>query len=148
MSQLRRCLALVLLCATTTSCMTPPRVIASPKTYIPIRRPARIWLTQNDGERVTVERPRVLGDSLYGRTTAGEEIWVGLDDARVKFEARERDKTKTLAALGGAALVIVVFAAVASSSGQHIEQELEDSYVPLMRTKSSLFNLTLIRFAR
>jgi len=136
-------LALALVC---TSCMTPPRVISSPKTYIPLRRPARVWLTRPDGERVQVDQPRVLGDSLYGRTPGGEEVWVSLDGNDGVIQARQRDQAKTFAAIGGTVIAVVFVAALVGSSGSGFTPENEDSWVPLNKRRTSAFSLTLFRF--
>ena len=119
---MRRPIAVILLLAVLsaqTSCMTPPRPVASPRTYIPLRKPDRVWLTDKEGSRFQVMRPRAIGDTLFGRTPGGEEVWIAFRDLP-RIEARELDRTKTYAVLGGSILAAVVFFALASSSGPAI----------------------------
>lgn len=104
------------------ACMTPPRPVASPRTYIPIRKPEVVWLVDTAGKRVAVTGPRAVGDTLYGFTPAGDEVWIAFRDAR-RIEAREMDRTRTMAAIGGGLLAIVLAVSLAHASGSGIEQE-------------------------
>lgn len=66
-----------------------------------------------------VSRPRILpGDTLFGRSGLGEEIWIPLADVQ-RVQARELDKTKTALLLGGslAALGLIVALTAAGGSG-------------------------------
>ena len=115
---MRRAIALVLLVGMlASSCMTPPRNVSSPRTFIPIKRPERVWLVDNEGERMEVNRPRILpGDTLFGRSRLGEEIWIALNDVR-SVQARELDKRKTFMVVGGGLLAAGLFMAIASGTG-------------------------------
>ena len=121
---MRRAVATVLLAAfITSSCMSAPRTVASPRTYIPIKRPERVWLVNEDGERIEVNRPRILpGDTLFGRSRLGEEIWIALSDVQ-RVQARELDKKKTLLAVGGVVLAAGLFFAVAAGTGEGIDKD-------------------------
>lgn len=115
---MRRAIALVLLVGLlASSCMSAPRNVSSPRTYIPIKRPDRIWLVDQEGERIEVNRPRILpGDTLFGRSRLGEEVWIALSDVQ-RVQARELDKKKTLTVVGGAVAVAGLFFAIAASTG-------------------------------
>ena len=104
------------------ACMTPPRPIASPRTYIPLRNPERVWLTDNEGNRIQVVGPRALGDTLFGRTMTGEEVWIAFNDAP-RIEARQLDKTKTYGLLGGSIVAGVLIFALLSSTGTSLDQD-------------------------
>ena len=98
------------------ACMTAPRPVASPQTFIPTKKPERVWLAEGNGERVQVNSPRILGDTLYGRTPQGEEVWVALDKTRVL--ARELDTTKTFAVVGGSVLAGVALMMMMGGGGE------------------------------
>ncbi len=121
---MKRAIALVLLIGMlASSCMTPPRNVSSPRTFIPIKRPERIWLVDNEGERMEVNRPRILpGDTLFGRSRLGEEVWIALNDVR-SVQARELDKRKTFLVVGGGLLAAGLFMAVASGTGSGADRD-------------------------
>jgi hypothetical protein len=122
---MRRVVALALLLAIAiahTACMTPPRPIASPRTYIPLRRPERVWLTDKEGDRFQVLRPRALGDTLFGRTITGDEVWIAFSDVP-RIEARTMDKTKTYGLIGGSIVAGVLIIALMSGSGSGLDQD-------------------------
>lgn len=52
-------------------CMTVQKV--QPAAYIPLHRPAVVWVTTNDHAFVPVSEPHIVGDSLEG-------TWVGLQE--------------------------------------------------------------------
>lgn len=104
-------------------CMSAPRTISSPRTYIPIKRPSRVWLTDAEGTRMEVNRPRVLpGDTLFGRSRLGEEIWIALDQVQ-RVQARELDRKKTLLLVGGIAVAGGLFIAAAAGSGSGLDRD-------------------------
>jgi hypothetical protein len=121
---MRRVIAMVLLVGLfASSCMSAPRNVSSPRTYIPIKRPERIWLVDSEGERLEVNKPRILpGDTLFGRSRLGEEVWIALDDVR-RVQARELDKRKTLLAVGGVALAAGVLFAIAAGTGSGVDRD-------------------------
>jgi hypothetical protein len=121
---MRRGIALVLLIALlASSCMSAPRNISSPRTYIPMNRPDRVWLTDKDGERMLVTRPRILpGDTLFGRTVSGEEVWLPLSDIQ-RVQARQLDKQKTLLVVGGSLAAAGLFFALAAGDGDPINKD-------------------------
>jgi hypothetical protein len=115
---MRRAVATVLvlvLALQQAACMTAPRPIASPQTFIATKKPERVWLTDADGNRVQVNAPRVLGDTLYGRTPGGDEVWLPIDKTRIL--ARELDTTKTFAVVGGTALAGIFLMTLIGSTG-------------------------------
>ena len=121
---MRRGIAFILLIAFTTgSCMSAPRTIASPRTFIPMNRPDRIWLTDTDGERMVVMRPRILpGDTLFARTLSGEEVWLPLSKIE-RVQARQLDKQKTLLVVGGAFAAAGLFFALATGVGSGVDRD-------------------------
>lgn len=123
------------------SCMSAPRVVGAPASYIPIQRPSRIWITNPAGQTVEVEQPRVLGDSLYGRTLGGQEVWVPLDGSEGTVKARQLDKTKTYLAVGGVLGAVALGAMLMSGGGQSQQFLNEDSYVG----RHILFNIAIHR---
>jgi hypothetical protein len=120
---MRRGIALVLLIAmVSSSCMSAPRTIASPRTFIPMNRPNQIWLTDKDGEHMVVMRPRILpGDTLFARTAGGEEVWLPLSDIQ-RVQARQLDKQKTFLVIGGAVALGGLFFAVAAGGGDGVDR--------------------------
>jgi hypothetical protein len=121
---MRRGIALVLLIAIlASSCMSAPRTISSPRTYIPMNRPDRVWITDKDGERTMVTRPRILpGDTLFARTLSGDEVWLPLTDIQ-RVQARQLDKRKTLMVVGGSVAVAGLFFALAAGGGDPINKD-------------------------
>lgn len=114
--------------------MTPPRPVASPRTFLPTKRPETIWLTDENGGRVEVTAPRLLGDTLFGRTRGGEEVWVAVDETRIY--AREFDSTKTFAVVGGTVLGGLLLLTLIGSNGEGFEVENVDRpiiKIPLFR---------------
>jgi hypothetical protein len=120
---MRRVIAFVLLIAVlTSSCMSAPRTVASPRTYIPLSRPDRVWLTDKEGERMVVMRPRILpGDTLFARTLSGEEVWLSLNDIQ-RVQARQLDKQKTFLIVGGALAAAGFLVAIAAGSGSGVDR--------------------------
>jgi hypothetical protein len=109
-----------------TGCMSAPRTISSPRTFIPLKRPDRVWLTDSEGTRMEVNRPRILpGDTLFGRSRLGEEIWISLTDVQ-RVQARELDRKKTLLMVGGVVAAAGLFFAVAAGTGSGIDRNDED----------------------
>ena len=123
---MRRIVASVLLAAVLMSgCMSAPRTIASPRTYIPINRPARLWLTTG-GERMVVTGARILpGDTLFARTLSGEEVWLHLS-AIERVQARQLDKKKTALVVGGALAAAGVLVALAAGTGSGVDRDVID----------------------
>lgn len=115
--------------------MTPPRPVASPRTFIPLRQPRVIWLTAPDGSRVRVDAPQVITDTLFGLRENGEEVWIALADLPV-VEARALDRTRTYALLGGIVGSMVLVAVMASGSAEPIysfEEARPWTGIPLLR---------------
>jgi hypothetical protein len=109
-----------------TGCMSAPRTISSPRTFIPLKRPDRVWLTDAEGERMEVNRPRILpGDTLFGRSRLGEEIWIPLTDIK-RVQARELDRKKTFLVVGGTVAAAGIFFAIAAGTGGKIDQDVLD----------------------
>jgi hypothetical protein len=121
---MRRSIALVLLVVIlASSCMSAPRTISSPRTYIPMNRPDRVWITDKDGDRTMVTRPRILpGDTLFARTLSGDEVWLPLTDIQ-RVQARQLDKKKTLLAVGGGILAGGLFILIAAGGGDPINKD-------------------------
>lgn len=121
---MRRSIALVLLIVIfASSCMSAPRTISSPRTYIPMNRPDRVWITDKDGERTMVTRPRILpGDTLFARTLSGDEVWLPLTDIQ-RVQARQLDKRKTFLVVGGGVVLAGLFVAVAAGGGDPINKD-------------------------
>ena len=70
-----------------------------------------------------VTRPRILpGDTLFGRSRVGEEIWIPLSDVQ-RVQARELDKTKTMLVIGGSLAAAAIVFAIAAGSGGGLERE-------------------------
>lgn len=124
---MRRSIACILLTAfVCSSCMSAPRTIASPRTFIPMNRPDRIWLTDAEGERMVVVRPRILpGDTLFARTLSGEEVWLPLSSVQ-RVQARQLDKQKTFLVAGGAVAVAGIFFAMATGGGSGVDRDVLD----------------------
>lgn len=103
--------------------MSAPRTISSPRTFIPMNRPERVWLTDKDGEQLVVTRPRIMpGDTLFARTLSGEEVWLPLTDIR-RVQARQLDKNKTMLLVGGTVAVAGLAFLIAAGSGDPINKD-------------------------
>ena len=76
-----RVVATVLLIAQT-GCMTGPKLVrTSPKDYLEANSPSRVWATMADGQRVVIDGPRVISDSVFG-WAEGEEFVVPSDSVQ------------------------------------------------------------------
>lgn len=124
---MRRAVAIAALSSMALSaCMSAPRTIASPRTYIPLRRPERVWITDKDGTVLEVARPRVLpGDTLFARSSLGEEVWLPLSEIQ-RVQARELDKTKTMLVIGGTIAALGLVIAIASGTGSGLDKDIID----------------------
>jgi len=85
---------------------------AAPPALVVSRGPARVRIRRGDGSRITLERPRLHGDSLYGYRQAGSaEQWIVVPLTEVTgLETEHTDPVKTglgVLALGAVAAVIV-----------------------------------------
>src|SRR5687768_13096446 len=141
---MRRIIACLLITGILASgCMSAPRTVASPRTFIPLKRPERVWLVDKDGERMEVTRPRILpGDTLFGRSRVGEEIWVALSDVQ-RVQARELDKQKTILLVGGAVAAAGVLFALSAGTGSGINKDDIDR--PSEGSRPSGINVILFR---
>lgn len=124
---MRRVIASVLLVTMLASgCMSAPRTIASPRTYIPMNRPSQVWLTTEDGERMVVTGARILpGDTLFARSMSGEEIWLHLSQIQ-RVQARQLDKKKTALVVGGALAAAGIVVAIATGIGSGVDRDVLD----------------------
>jgi hypothetical protein len=124
---MRRVIASVLLGTMLASgCMSAPRTVASPRTYIPMNRPSRVWLTTADGERMVVTGARILpGDTLFARSMSGEEVWLHLSQIE-RVQARQLDKKKTALVVGGALAAAGIVVALASGTGSGVDRDVID----------------------
>ncbi len=70
-----------------TACMTGPRPIkSSPGDYLSANAPGRAWVVLKDGERMVVDGPRVISDTVFG-WSEGDEISIpvaDLEEVRVR----------------------------------------------------------------
>ena len=112
--------ALVLMLAQT-SCMTAPRAVSSPSTYLAQHSPSRAWITLADGSSHEIEHPRVFGDSLLGdivtETGEGDELWVANANIR-ELRVRNVSMLRTGGLILGVAAGVALIAAMISSSGE------------------------------
>ena len=70
-----------------------------------------------------VTRPRILpGDTLFGRSRLGEEVWVALSDVQ-RIQARELDKTKTFIVVGGSIAAVALLSALAAGGGSGVDRD-------------------------
>jgi hypothetical protein len=124
---MRRVIASVLLVTMLASgCMSAPRTIASPRTYIPMNRPSQVWLTTEDGERMVVTGARILpGDTLFARSMSGEEVWLHLSQIQ-RVQARQLDKKKTALVVGGALAAAGIVVAIAAGVGSGVDRDVLD----------------------
>lgn len=84
-------------------------------------RPGAVWLTRDDGSTVMVEAPRVYGDTLVGYVDREFQEMQGTEFKQMKVKRMAAGKTAVL--LGGAAAGIATFAALVSSTGDHVDPE-------------------------
>ena len=58
------------------ACLTGPRPVrTTPKDYLESNSPARVWATLDDGQKVVIDGPRVISDTVFG-FAEGEEYEV------------------------------------------------------------------------
>ncbi len=56
-----------LLLAGQAACLTGPRPVkATPKDYLVANEPERVWATLANGERLVIDGPRVVSDTVFG----------------------------------------------------------------------------------
>jgi hypothetical protein len=116
---------LLALCLQQAACMTAPRPIPAPRSYIPIRHPSAVWMTDANGQRVRVDAPQVITDTLFGLREDGQEIWIALADIPL-IEARQPDRKKTYALLGGITASVVLAIILAHGTDEPIYEFIED----------------------
>ncbi len=100
-------LAALLVCFATAGC-TSLRTV-QPTHFIPKEQPDRVWITRTDGKLVTVDDPKLSGDTLLG--TQGME-WepVAIDLKEIhKARALTTDPVKTALFIGLPIATIVSF---------------------------------------
>lgn len=85
--------------------------VASPASYITAKQPARIWVLPGPNQRtVTVDAPRVIGDTIVG-TVNGEAAKFPLGEgSSVRAEQVSVGRTLALVMVSGAALAGLYFA--------------------------------------
>ena len=122
-SQARTIIAFILL-ITQTACMTAPRPVASPQTYLQQHTPGRAWITLADGTRHEIEKPRVFGDSVLAMRVVpngeGEELWVSMANIR-EMRVRRVSPLLTAALVAGVAAGVALIAALVSGGGDFVE---------------------------
>lgn len=103
---------LTVILATQVSCMTGPRPVkSSPGDYLAANAPGRMWATLTDGERIIIDGPRVIADTVFGWADGVEEVAIpvaDLTEIRVRQLSIVKSSIGPAMVLGGA-----VFAAVA-----------------------------------
>ena len=122
-SQVRTLVAFILL-ITQTACMTAPRAVAEPQTYLRQKPPSRAWITLSDGTRHEIQNPRVFGDSVLALRVVpngeGEELWVSMTNIR-EMRVRRVSPLLTAALVAGVAAGVALLAAVLSGGGDFVE---------------------------
>src|SRR5882757_9577567 len=84
---------LVLLLVTTQACLGPPRLVPGPaRNYLEANPQHRVWATLADGSNVTLENPRMIGDTVFALSD-GKPVTVPADrvsEVRAKRVSRAR----------------------------------------------------------
>lgn len=113
MTMLRRAVCISLM-VSLTGCSTL-RPIAAPRQYITTERPARIWVTREDGSRVAMDTPRLLGDTLVGWVD-GRYVEILLPD-RSQVLGRQPAAGRTVFLISGVVAVGALLISALASSG-------------------------------
>lgn len=74
---------LAVLLATQLSCLTGPRPVkSSPGDYLAANAPGRMWAILTTGERIVIDGPRVIADTVFGWADGVEEVAIPVSDLR------------------------------------------------------------------
>ena len=124
----RFCLATVLLSGCLAACSSWHIENTSPEQLVGEDSTRRVRITRQDGERLTIDQPRLRGDTLYGTPSrvrsspANQPVAIPLADVR-EIAVPQRDAGKTIglilgitAFVGGAAFAIGLAIASANSN--------------------------------
>lgn len=111
-----RMLPTTLLLVATGACMSAPRAVQQPESFINLKRPERIWVTKSSGEQMVVDRPRLFGDTLFGHAAGQQEVWFPISQARL-VEARQIDRVRTGVLIGAGATGLLYLLAQVAGSG-------------------------------
>jgi hypothetical protein len=107
--------ALVALIPLAAAACVSTRPVLVPARFIPARQPELVWVTVQNGERLPLSRPTIVGDTLHGHHL-GERIAVPLTGVRV-MHARQSDRTRTALLVAGVGVLAGLVVWRASESG-------------------------------
>jgi hypothetical protein len=127
-----RTIAGVLLAAQT-GCTTI-HVVQAPSAELASGGPGRVYVTKNDGARVTIISPRVLDDTIFGFNASGQQYVLAVKDTK-EIKARQLSMTRT-GILGGAFFVGMIVATkvlLGKGAAPPVQEETQDAVVPLLR---------------
>jgi hypothetical protein len=129
----RRLIAALLL-ATQGACTTL-RAVDSPSAYVEARSPSEVLITRTDGQEVPLESPRVLSDTVFGFSLAGEETAIPVAEIR-QLKAKQLSPFRTALFAGALAAVTIGLATMVIGQGDPGEPEPDDdgdnSIVPVL----------------
>src|SRR5215471_17540315 len=93
-SRLARTVAFILLCSEFACTSFGP---ISPKEYIPIEHPTRVWVTKSDNSVVKVQLPKLLGDTLVGYVNGDYQEMILSQTKQVQAKRLQSGRTALMA---------------------------------------------------
>lgn len=116
------------LLAAQAACMTGPRAIRdAPGDYLQANAPQTAWITLADGERLIVDGPRMISDTMFG-WSEGDEIAIPvsqLKEVRVRKLSIFKSSLVPAAVLGATVWALVV--TTKGEPGEDRSQECEET---------------------
>lgn len=107
----------------TAACSTV-RPVLNARDFIPAQRPDRVWVVNDKNETFVLTAPRVEGENIVGTLQgSGTQMIIPITSAQL-VEARQRDKSKSLAVgviaavVGGGVLYLVANAGNSAGADQ------------------------------
>ena len=108
---MRKTLAVLAAGLVAAACMTGPKKVADPGDYLEANSPGRMWAVLVDGERMIVDGPRIISDTVFG-WSEGEEIVIpvsDLEEVRVRQLSVFRSVMLPTVLTGGAVASVIAF---------------------------------------
>jgi hypothetical protein len=95
---------------------TSETVLKEPAPFVEAERPVLITVTRTDGKIEPIARPRILEDTLFGFTSANEQVTMPMSQVR-SIRVRQQAPTRTLALVSGIAVGVFAAAILLKGSG-------------------------------
>ena len=100
-----------------------------PKDYLEANSPARVWATLADGERIVIDGPRVISDTVFG-WAEGEEVSIPASDLQeIRVRRISVLRSAILPAMGLAAGILGVVLVTSTEATHDTDTDSTVDYV-------------------